>query len=532
MNISKRKVVTSAVIVSPPQDMWVPIQAIRSMHDKAYVRWLPHINLIYPFVPANEFPQIVNGFTAGMAQVQPFTVTFDSFDFFEHGPRSCTLFLKPRTEPPSALQDLQAAIQRVFPFCDDQTKKSDDGLFHAHLTVGQFKGQREVLKFKSDFEKNWKPIQWQVKEVYIISRSGEDPFTIRHTISFGGGQNGPQPIASAPPQIAQQQVQQLERQYARNTRVGGEKGSRTPSRGSSTKNTPTTEKRSFGTPATEKKNTFGSRGQSAVQPLKDLNDDFEIRSTISDDFDFSKFELKKPITTTKRGPSVRERLAQQKEKQGDSSSSGWGSSSTSSFWDDVDSEREKDRQHWDQQEELERQRREEEERLSGVPKERPTGALGTVLDKAEQWIGSRNNKEHLPKNKAKLRASIKPMCQVKSLGMEPEQAIEKLKLEGYIQVASNPEKTVTYLKRKDQERVQYSRNNDSAPKDPTVEAYQKCKSWILEPLNAPKTLDALQNCLKQLCTVKHEFDPEKIVKLLEDHRVISLDLNDKVTYLK
>jgi len=40
------KVVTSAVVVQPPESMWDQIQDIRAKHDKAYERWMPHINLV------------------------------------------------------------------------------------------------------------------------------------------------------------------------------------------------------------------------------------------------------------------------------------------------------------------------------------------------------------------------------------------------------------------------------------------------------------------------------------------------------
>lgn len=36
-----QKVVTSAVVISPPVEQWGPIQAIREKHDKAFPRWLP-----------------------------------------------------------------------------------------------------------------------------------------------------------------------------------------------------------------------------------------------------------------------------------------------------------------------------------------------------------------------------------------------------------------------------------------------------------------------------------------------------------
>jgi hypothetical protein len=40
------KVVSSAVVVMPPESMWTQIQDIRAKHDKSYARWMPHINLV------------------------------------------------------------------------------------------------------------------------------------------------------------------------------------------------------------------------------------------------------------------------------------------------------------------------------------------------------------------------------------------------------------------------------------------------------------------------------------------------------
>ena len=43
------KVHKSAVCIVPPNCLWQQIQNIRVVHDKSYVRWMPHINLMYPF---------------------------------------------------------------------------------------------------------------------------------------------------------------------------------------------------------------------------------------------------------------------------------------------------------------------------------------------------------------------------------------------------------------------------------------------------------------------------------------------------
>ena len=47
------KDVKHAVIIQPAESLWAPIQQIRKEHDKAYIRWMPHINLyvvIYKYI--------------------------------------------------------------------------------------------------------------------------------------------------------------------------------------------------------------------------------------------------------------------------------------------------------------------------------------------------------------------------------------------------------------------------------------------------------------------------------------------------
>ncbi len=42
---------TTGLVVIPPEAAWPPIQAIRAEHDRKLRRWMPHITLIYPFLP-------------------------------------------------------------------------------------------------------------------------------------------------------------------------------------------------------------------------------------------------------------------------------------------------------------------------------------------------------------------------------------------------------------------------------------------------------------------------------------------------
>ncbi|KAK3353558.1 2'-5' RNA ligase superfamily-domain-containing protein [Lasiosphaeria hispida] len=46
----------TALCIIPPRSLWPAIDSLRSLYDKAYEKWPPHVNLIYPFVPADLLP--------------------------------------------------------------------------------------------------------------------------------------------------------------------------------------------------------------------------------------------------------------------------------------------------------------------------------------------------------------------------------------------------------------------------------------------------------------------------------------------
>jgi len=173
------KLVTSAVVISPPESLWEPIQHIRKQHDKAYDRWMPHINLLYPFLPEDRFGEAKEKFTEALQSIPPFKITFAEMDHFDHG-KNATLFLK--SHEMENLVMIQSLFQKCFPFCDDLGTKSPNG-FHPHLTLGQF----PTLKISSvirDLMKGWKPIEFLVDKIYIISRTDKEPFSIKQTIEL------------------------------------------------------------------------------------------------------------------------------------------------------------------------------------------------------------------------------------------------------------------------------------------------------------------------------------------------------------
>ncbi|KAH3762167.1 RNA ligase/cyclic nucleotide phosphodiesterase [Pelomyxa schiedti] len=180
-----RKNFKCAIIVSPPETKWDQIQSIRQKWDKAYDRWMPHINMMWPFVQPEAIDMAAERLTACLSTVPPFKLTFSNFNHFEHS-KSCVMWLQPQTQPPTALVDLANKLVSAFPFFNDLVANEEHHGFHPHLTCGQF-AKNQIDTKKNEFAATFKPIEFVVDKVYLISRKDDDePFSIKHTIPLGG----------------------------------------------------------------------------------------------------------------------------------------------------------------------------------------------------------------------------------------------------------------------------------------------------------------------------------------------------------
>jgi 2'-5' RNA ligase len=74
----------TAVVALPPPEVWEPIQAIRRQHDRHVHRWMPHITLLYPFLPHAQFGEALPVLTEVGRHIAPFQVTLTTFRAFTH----------------------------------------------------------------------------------------------------------------------------------------------------------------------------------------------------------------------------------------------------------------------------------------------------------------------------------------------------------------------------------------------------------------------------------------------------------------
>jgi 2'-5' RNA ligase len=155
----------SAVVLGPPPDVWEPVQAIRRIHDRQFQRWMPHVTLLYPFLPRTALAEAIPAAAEALARVRAFEIVLARFEAFRHRGGTYTLWLAP--EPKDGLVALQAALVRRFPECAAVNRFG--GGFTPHLSVGQARGEDELRAFRRDLE-GWKPLAFRARSVTVIVR--------------------------------------------------------------------------------------------------------------------------------------------------------------------------------------------------------------------------------------------------------------------------------------------------------------------------------------------------------------------------
>jgi 2'-5' RNA ligase len=178
----RHKTYRSTVAVVPPETAWPPIQAIRRRHDRQFWRWMPHINLLYPFVPPADFPAALPLLMAACAQVHAGVITLHTVQYFLHASRRATLWLAP--EPREALVALHSRLQAAFPYHDDLGRFPHG--FTPHLSTGQADSPAVLQRLLPELQAAWQPVQFDLTAVAVLHREADRPFHVAHWLPLAG----------------------------------------------------------------------------------------------------------------------------------------------------------------------------------------------------------------------------------------------------------------------------------------------------------------------------------------------------------
>ena len=169
---------TSALCVEIDAALHDAIQPVRQQFDHAFPRWMPHINLLYPFIldDLRLEEHLLPPLAEAISQMPCFSIGFKRLGFFKHSKATKTVHLVPEVTPRDALDALFQTLLHMFPNYVRETK----GRPHLvpHMTIGQWPLSVPL----SDIEPlifTGRPFSFHVSHISFISRSDSGPFVVR-----------------------------------------------------------------------------------------------------------------------------------------------------------------------------------------------------------------------------------------------------------------------------------------------------------------------------------------------------------------
>jgi 2'-5' RNA ligase len=164
----------TALALIVPDHLLSEINSLRLLHDKAFRKWPPHINVLYPFVEPGHLSSAIDNLRKALQkhQFQGLEINITDKGTFKHR-RNATVFLKPDEESETRICMLRSLLVEALG-CQDRDG-THDGTFRPHITIGQTALIGTALERLLDQAGKIAAIKWEGFNLAVLKReaSGE-----------------------------------------------------------------------------------------------------------------------------------------------------------------------------------------------------------------------------------------------------------------------------------------------------------------------------------------------------------------------
>ncbi|KAI1356585.1 hypothetical protein F5Y01DRAFT_81065 [Xylaria sp. FL0043] len=156
----------TALCIIPPKRFWPLFNGLRSLYDKAYEKWPPHINLVYPYVRVEDLLRASEMVASGASQtsLEPVKICLNAADVFPHKHDNTLFIYDSSKERTARLHHLRKAALRAL----GHDSAAD---YRMHMTIGQSQDlSSSSHKFLLEKISLLPTAEWTVDKLYILVR--------------------------------------------------------------------------------------------------------------------------------------------------------------------------------------------------------------------------------------------------------------------------------------------------------------------------------------------------------------------------
>ncbi|KAI0972594.1 hypothetical protein F4678DRAFT_44505 [Xylaria arbuscula] len=156
----------TALCIIPPKQLWPLFNGLRSLYDKAYEKWPPHINLLYPYVRIENLSRASDlvASVASQTSVGAIKIHLNAADVFCHKHDNTIFIHDDDKERTARLHDLRQAVLNAL----GHTSAPN---YRMHMTIGQSQDlDRSSHKFLLEKASLLPETEWTVGQLFILVR--------------------------------------------------------------------------------------------------------------------------------------------------------------------------------------------------------------------------------------------------------------------------------------------------------------------------------------------------------------------------